>query len=277
MASPKDLNIFYQNVNGLRTKCLELFNNILINDFDIIIITESWLQDDILDSELCDNRYVTFRLDRNLSETGKCTGGGILFFVRIEIDAYLNSDWTILNVESQCITIPARVLGSAVDLHIISPYIPPDGDLPCRVECFQRCIVQFMNKHIHDNFLILGDLNLSCIDWSGAGNFCFTHDGSRTVLDAAVSLMDEFTFCGLTQYNYLANKWGNVLDLCFSNLPVSISRCSRPLIKEDAAHPSFCLSLLDLHVTPFHEHSEPRYNFHKCDYDKINIYLKHID
>lgn len=277
MAPEKNLSIFYQNVNGLRTKCLELSNNILINDFDIIVITESWLQDDILDRELCDNRYVVFRVDRNLSATGKCMGGGIVIFVRTEMDAYLNSDWSSLSVESQCITISACVIGSTVDLHIITSYIPPDENLSYRVDCFRRHTVQFMNKYNHDNFLILGDFNLPCINWSDDCNFSFKHNGPRAVHDVAVSLMDDFTYYGLTQYNYLTNKWGNVLDLCFSNLPVSITRCLSPLIKEDVAHPSFCLSISDLQIKPLHEHSVPTYNFHKCDYDKINKYLKLID
>lgn len=206
MAPEKNLSIFYQNVNGLRTKCLELSNNILINDFDIIVITESWLQDDILDRELCDNRYVVFRVDRNLSATGKCMGGGIVIFVRTEMDAYLNSDWSSLSVESQCITISACVIGSTVDLHIITSYIPPDENLSYRVDCFRRHTVQFMNKYNHDNFLILGDFNLPCIDWSDDCNFSFKHNGPRAVHDVAVSLMDDFTYYGLTQYNYLTNK-----------------------------------------------------------------------
>lgn len=277
MAPNKDVSIFYQNVRGLRTKCLELFNNILLNNYDILIITESWLQDDILNSELCDNRYEAFRVDRNLSATEKRTGGGILVFIRREIDAYLSNEWRTPSVESLCITIPAHTLCSTVDLHIISTYIPPDLDLSHRVECFQQSTTLFMNKFPRDNFLIIGDFNLPCIKFSKEGGFSFTHGGQRAVLDAAISIMDEFTFCGLTQYNCIANKWGNTLDLCFSNLPVSISRCSQPLVKEDAAHPSFCLTLLDLQTTPFNERPQPRYNFYKCNYVKVNEFLTQID
>lgn len=52
----KNLNIYYQNVRGLRTKCNELRLSVLNNNYDVIILTESWLHSGIFDAELCDDR-----------------------------------------------------------------------------------------------------------------------------------------------------------------------------------------------------------------------------
>jgi hypothetical protein len=37
------LDIFYQNVRGLRTKSVESFNNVCSFDFKIVCLTETWL------------------------------------------------------------------------------------------------------------------------------------------------------------------------------------------------------------------------------------------
>jgi hypothetical protein len=39
------LDIFYQNVRGLRTKSIEIFNNVCSYDFKIICLTETWLNE----------------------------------------------------------------------------------------------------------------------------------------------------------------------------------------------------------------------------------------
>lgn len=54
----KMLNIYYQNVRGLRTNTSCFYRNICLNSFDIISLTETWLLEGIKDSELFDNRYV---------------------------------------------------------------------------------------------------------------------------------------------------------------------------------------------------------------------------
>ncbi|KAL4720459.1 hypothetical protein ACJJTC_011820 [Scirpophaga incertulas] len=66
------LTLLYQNVRGLRTKTTEFYNNLLLSNHDIILVTETWLNDGILDSELSDNRYEIFRRDRGSN------GGGVM-------------------------------------------------------------------------------------------------------------------------------------------------------------------------------------------------------
>lgn len=58
------MSLYYQNVRGLRTKC-RLFNeNIHKTNYDIIAITESWLNSTVYTGELFDDRYIVFRRDR---------------------------------------------------------------------------------------------------------------------------------------------------------------------------------------------------------------------
>lgn len=59
------INAYYQNVRGLKTKLINIKNNISICEYDIIFLTETWLNDSVSDGELCDpNKYCVYRRDR---------------------------------------------------------------------------------------------------------------------------------------------------------------------------------------------------------------------
>lgn len=50
------VNIYYQNVRGLRTKTDDVFKNILINNYNVIVFTETWLNSNVTNSEFIDMR-----------------------------------------------------------------------------------------------------------------------------------------------------------------------------------------------------------------------------
>lgn len=273
----KRLNIFYQNVRGLRTKCLDLYNNILLHDFDIILITESWLQSDILDGEICDSRYEVFRCDRNLEVTGKRAGGGVVCCVRRELSAVSLSDWQSNSLyECICFKISARALGTSVDLIVVLSYMPPDAfNLP---NCLDNYLINF--NTIHDkyknvNYLLVGDFNLPCLSWSGDG-WSLTHMGSSLIQDRACAFVENLSLLGLTQHNYTLNHCDNTLDLCFSNLPLEVS-ATDGLTRIDTFHPPLNIDILDLHIKSFITNKICRYNFRKCDYELLNKYLSDIN
>lgn len=49
------LNVYYQNVRGLRTKTTTFHRNIRLNSYDVVALTETWLHDSFLDSEYFDD------------------------------------------------------------------------------------------------------------------------------------------------------------------------------------------------------------------------------
>lgn len=75
--------IYYQNVRGLRTKIHDLRSAILLasESYDIIVLVETWLSNDILDAELGLNDYKLFRFDRNSDTSMYIRGEGILIAV----------------------------------------------------------------------------------------------------------------------------------------------------------------------------------------------------
>ncbi|KAI5717180.1 hypothetical protein M8J77_001365 [Diaphorina citri] len=60
---------------GLNSKTKTFHMNILNQDHEIIALTETWLQDNVFDTELFDDNYQIFRQDRDLTITDKETGG----------------------------------------------------------------------------------------------------------------------------------------------------------------------------------------------------------
>jgi hypothetical protein len=62
--SVNSLDIYYQNVRGLRTKQIELYDNVWSMDHKIICLTEAWLNDMCYDHNLFPDGYTAFRSDR---------------------------------------------------------------------------------------------------------------------------------------------------------------------------------------------------------------------
>lgn len=73
--------VYYQNVRGLRTKCKVFSTNLNLNYYDIIGITETWLNDSVFNGELFNDQYVVFRRDRSTSASPKIDGGGSLLAI----------------------------------------------------------------------------------------------------------------------------------------------------------------------------------------------------
>lgn len=77
-----ELFVYYQNVRGLRTKVNHLFLQSVDSAYDIICLTETFLNSNIQDSELFCSNYSVYRRDRATTASKKLDGGGVLLAVR---------------------------------------------------------------------------------------------------------------------------------------------------------------------------------------------------
>ena len=59
------LRIYYQNVRGLKTKIDDFFLAVTEAEYDVIVLTETWLDDSVYSSQLFGDSYTVFRTDRN--------------------------------------------------------------------------------------------------------------------------------------------------------------------------------------------------------------------
>ena len=71
-------SLFYQNVRGLRTKIGEFSDNILISTYDIICLTETWLNPDFPNHCYFPQIFSVYRKDRNEFTSSGTRGGGVL-------------------------------------------------------------------------------------------------------------------------------------------------------------------------------------------------------
>ncbi|XP_058821303.1 uncharacterized protein LOC131683387 [Topomyia yanbarensis] len=58
------LRVYYQNVRGLRTKIENLYLAALDGDYDIYVLTETWIDDRITSMQLFGNSYPVYHSDR---------------------------------------------------------------------------------------------------------------------------------------------------------------------------------------------------------------------
>lgn len=60
----QNLRIYYQNVRGLRTKIDDFYLAVGEKEYDVIVLTETWLDECIFSSQLFGNNFSVFRTDR---------------------------------------------------------------------------------------------------------------------------------------------------------------------------------------------------------------------
>lgn len=134
MSKKSTLKVYYQNVRGLGTKTKDFRTELMANSFDVILLSETWLNNDFYDHEFFDNRYVVFRVDRNKEETGLSRGGGCLAAVRSELSSSRIRNWE-LNKEDVWISI-AHENGSRTNLNV--KYIEDGSNLDSYLVHFNK-------------------------------------------------------------------------------------------------------------------------------------------
>ncbi|KAH9629589.1 hypothetical protein HF086_002525 [Spodoptera exigua] len=87
------INIFYQNVNRIRSKLAQFTLNLLNSNFDVICLTETNLNMSVFDGEVVDARYNLFRRDRADSSSAKVEGGGVLLAVHKKYQVIRQASW----------------------------------------------------------------------------------------------------------------------------------------------------------------------------------------
>ena len=190
--------VFYLNARRIVPKKLDLQAFLCDHHVDILSVTESFLDPDVLDSELCPPGFVIFRRDRD------CHGGGVMVLVRDDFVAHRRSD-----LETSCELLWIQLSGL---LLFGTYYRPPKNDL---------CPLHELNNSLQllsarsKVILCGGDFNVPHIDWSSVSSVITSP--VSTQLCSIVN--DNF----LTQYVSVPTRQGHILDLVFSNSPSVLS------------------------------------------------------
>lgn len=262
---------YYQNVRSLNNKFKFLTCNVPCNNYDFIIFTETWLNADVLDSELNIFNYNVYRCDRNSLTSNCARGGGVLIGVHRK---YISELTTIPfdSVEQVFVSIKTY---NKKKLIIGTCYIPEVS--PLSVYETHVLTINWLFERFGDNLdlIMSGDYNFR--------GTTFSHDNTGLVVSgrmpAAVNVVfDAFSVCNLSQYNSICNPYGNILHLIFSNLDLlKVDLCTSPLVPTDILHPP-------LHINcEFNGSKVPpnltliKKNYNKADFIGISTALNNVN
>lgn len=277
------LSVYYQNVRGLRTKIDELFLAVIDCDYDVIVLTETWLDDTIFSPQLFGTIYNVYRNDRDTAGTGKKIGGGICIAVSKKFDSTcfpvptdrrsLEQLWVVINgVANQ-------------KLYIGSVYISPD--LARNSEAIEAHINSAFTVaealRPNDSHLLLGDYNQPKIVWTkSTSSYAHPSSSSASYPTSSSTLLDGMALLGMKQMNDVINNLNRTLDLVLINDDAvnccSVTEAPDALLRIDPAHPPLEVSISLRMPVPFVDDADTHsYNFYKADYPALNQALLGVD
>ena len=201
-----NLRIIYLNARSIVNKINDLC--ILINDHDpdLILITETWCNDEISNALLNVPGYniePDLRKDRNDTMNG--IGGGILVYVRNDLvikPVSVNNDFNMF-VQFEVINSTNK---DDSGLFITLVYRPPSARIQNTLE-----LCKLVNNAA-DNSIFIGDFNFPAINWS-------TYESDRNA-ESFLQCVNENNFEQLIDFP--THVRGNTLDLVLANRPEKI-------------------------------------------------------
>lgn len=206
------LRFFYHNCGGMRGKLKNLFVDINSCLFDILVITETWLNDSYTDAEIAGSDWTIYRRDRDYVSTNLTRGGGVLIAVRNSLVHDIVITEPIIACEHNFIKI--RLHNRYIFVGVV--YIPPNSNDIVYNEFFESYYSINSTLNEFDSILVFGDFNRP--------NLSFILDESDKCLlpanlsnDIDFALVDTFYGNDLQQIVESPNKNGNWLDLIFCN------------------------------------------------------------
>uniref|UniRef100_A0A8D8UU40 Endonuclease/exonuclease/phosphatase domain-containing protein n=1 Tax=Cacopsylla melanoneura TaxID=428564 RepID=A0A8D8UU40_9HEMI len=216
----EDLKIYYQNCNGLRTKYNQFKSNCDYRDYDLICLTETWLNGNIhIGDYFSSGDYKVFREDRYHYDDRK--GGGVIIAVRqnkfiVERRTDLETD------EVESIWIQVSMGTDCFPLLIGNLYLPPvNCNMPNRIV---RNYCEFLVEKVD-----VSKYNVICI-----GDFNAPEPSARfNIID------DLFSDLNIRQQNSVrpSNPNYNLLDFAAANFPLSV-KWEPGMVSPDEKHPS---------------------------------------
>lgn len=256
----------------MRSKLSEIYHNALKNNFNIIILTETWLNNKVFDAEILDERYRVFRRDReSLTFSEGKEGGGVIIAVHKSLNSFRNYSY-----ESHCEDLWITIdINAKRKIHLCALYLPPPVQLE-HFEHFSNKISTFINEL--DSVMIVGDFNMSGISWSM--NCTDTHSVPNNYNNQlGYALMDFMSTYNLLQYNTIYNDNNKILDLVLANFsdPISVIRSDEILSKVDKYHPQLLIQIGISSLKLLSSTVSSRYKYFKADYQKIEAYLVNVD
>ncbi len=254
----RPIEIYYQNVNGLRTKSVSVSEFVASSIVNYVYcLTETWLNVSCSSCDYFPQSYSVYRNDRVSMTGADVRGGGVLIAVPGHLYSVRRFD---LEVDDYCVWV--QISSPDRNLLVGVFYMPPGLSL----EKFKRPfdILESGISKFNGDVYLLGDFNLPHVNWP----LLDCSHGTPVIASKFMTLSTSVSFLGLRQCNGIANRFGVYLDLVFSNAPqCEIIHPDFYCVAEDIFHPVLTFNLDMPHVTSTCSSDPPsKFNFSKGDY-----------
>lgn len=261
-----------------RSKTIDFYASAINCHFDVIILTESWLNASVFDSELFrSSDYTVYRSDRSSLNSPLSDGGGVLIAVRSNM---YSERIVVPNSEILEILFVKCIIDNNI-IHFCGLYIPPasnDTLYQAHIDTLEDYI-GIIGTRCEETIYVIGDFNIPKMKWYP------DPDNSQVLLPSGAGSGADVDFVhslfgyGLSQLNSIANFQGNFLDLFFSSNfdDIKILQSNVPLSKVDILHYPIEI-YVDLNTTQrIRNATTHKLNFRKANFDMLNIYLNSYD
>lgn len=111
-----NVRVYYQNVRGLGSKHKKFFCTSSTYDYDIVILTETWLKKTHLNAEYFDKSFDVFRKDRMYRR-----GGGVLIAIN---NTLFTSDEIYIPATDELEYVCIKSIAKQQNVFIYCAYIP---------------------------------------------------------------------------------------------------------------------------------------------------------
>lgn len=272
----KNLMIYMHNMSGMRSALSEFRADLGNSPYDVVMVNETWLQSQHLDSEIIPSGWNIYRKDRHKCE-GRLDqyGGGVFIAVRNE----LNSTPILVQIpDDKPFDLSAcRIRLDNKILIVICFYIPPAASLEAYMELSDAFVSICENMQGPEvEFLIYGDANLSGVQWIPS-EFCDSVFDPVNVKDSQVEFLTKIVSLGLSQLSDFKNNSGNVLDVVFSDITSNliISEAELTLTGKTSEFHRILTAQFFYNDLTISENSKRtlKYDFDNADFEAINAEL----
>ncbi len=266
--NPGPLNIGHINCRSLisagtvhstqATKLDEICATMKDASFDIVCLSETWLDNRIPDSDIEIEEYVLYRRDRNRH------GGGVAIYASQSLVTKRRSDLELRDTESlwiECTLRDKRCL--------VASYYRPPGQSTNEIDNFLtnlQTTFDLINLENVDFVVILGDFNDRCSTWDS------NHPESELKLGLYDMLNTNLMFQIISEPTRITANTASILDLIITDAPgyVTKSGILPPIFNLD-----HCIIYCSLEVHHIQDPSYTRetWNYNAADFDAFRADL----
>lgn len=275
------IGFYYQNVRGLRSKIDNFFTATSDAAYDVIILTETWLNDHIPSPLLFGQAYSVYRKDRDPIRTGKSRGGGVLVAVSNKLASWLSPVKVDESLEQLWVCVSSGELTIYVGVLYLCPELAVDSTaMDQHIQSVSSISNHLTSKTRH---ILFGDFNQPNLIWAQNDIGSVTINASESTFSGSSNtLLDGMVLHGMVQRNYVKNCFGRSLDLVFINEEAEfeshLEESVEPLIDVDPYHPPLEITMnCDTDVELIETIDDMEFDFARTDFIALNQALNRID